>query len=82
MYGDFGIKINIKEIKSLRLGISDDWRWNKRKVTLDNEKINQGVSFNYLVNIISKDGRSSEDVKNRIAKTQGVFKQLKEGLEE
>ena len=34
-------------------------------------------SFSYLGSIISKDGGSSEDVKSRIAKAQGVFSQLK-----
>ena len=34
-------------------------------------------SFTYLGSIIRIDGGSSEDVKSRIAKTQGVFSQLK-----
>ena len=34
-------------------------------------------SFTYLGSIISKDGVSSEDVKSRIAKAQGVYSQLK-----
>ena len=38
-----------------------------------NEKIDQVGSFTYLGSIISKDSRSSEDVKSRIAKAQGVF---------
>ena len=54
--------------KSLKLGISED-----EKVTSDNEKIDQVGSMTYLGSIISKDGRSSEDAKSRIAKTQGVF---------
>ena len=33
--------------------------------------------FRNLGSIISKDGGSSEDVKSRIAKAQGVFSQLK-----
>ena len=44
---------------------------------LGNEKIDQVGSFTYLGSIISKDGWSSEDVKSRIAKAQGVFSQLK-----
>ena len=67
-----GLKINVKKTKSLRLGISED-----EKVTLGNEKIDQVGSFTYLGSIISKDGGSSEDVKYRIAKAQGVFSQLK-----
>ena len=67
-----GLKINVKKIKSLRLGISED-----EKVTLGNEKIDQVGSFTYLGSIISKGGGSSEDVKNRIAKAQRVFSQLK-----
>ena len=63
-----GLKINVKKTKSLRLGMSYD-----EKVTLGNEKIDQVTSFTYLGSIISKDARSSEDVKSRIAKTQGVF---------
>ena len=62
----------MKKTKSLRLGISQD-----EKVTLDNEKIDQVGSFTYLGSIISKDGGSSEDVKSRRAKAQGVFSQLK-----
>ena len=66
------MKINVKETKSLRLGISED-----EKLTLGNEKIYQLGSFTYPVSIISKDGGSSEDVKSRIAKAPGVFSQLK-----
>ena len=39
--------------------------------------IDQVDSFTYLGSIISKDSGSSEDVKSRIAKAQGVFSQLK-----
>ena len=46
-------------------------------MTLGNEKIDQVGSFSYLGSIISKDGGSSEDVKSRIARAQGVFSQLK-----
>jgi hypothetical protein len=58
--------------KSLRLGISED-----EKVKLGHEKIDQVDSFTYLGSIISKDGWSSENVKSRTAKAQGVFSQLK-----
>ena len=44
---------------------------------MGNENIDQVGSMTYLGSIISKDGGSSEDVKSRIAKTQGVFLQLK-----
>ena len=44
---------------------------------MGNEKIDQVGSFAYLGIIISKKGENSEDVKNRIAKAQGVFSQLK-----
>ena len=46
-------------------------------MTLGNKKIDQVGSFTYLGSIISKDGGSSEDVKSRIAKAQGVFPLLK-----
>ena len=59
-------------LRRLSLGISED-----EQVTLGNEKIEQVGSFSYLGSIISKDGGSSEDVKNRIARAQGVFSQLK-----
>ena len=72
-----GLKINVKKTKSLRLGISEH-----EKVMLGNEKIDQVGSFTYLGSIISKDSGSSEDVKSRIAKAQGVFSQLKKCLEE
>ena len=39
--------------------------------------IDQVNSFTYLGSIISKDGRSSENIKSRIAKAQGVFLLLK-----
>ena len=71
------MKINIKKTKSLRLGISED-----EQAILGNEKIDQVGSFSYLGSIISKDGGSSEGVKSRIAKAQGVFSQLKKSLEE
>ena len=67
-----GLKINIKNTKSLKLGIRED-----KKVMLGNEKIDQVSSFTYLGSIISKEGGSSEHVKSRIAKAQGVFSQLK-----
>jgi hypothetical protein len=72
-----GLKINVKKTMSLWLGISED-----KKVTLGNETIDQVDIFTYLGSIISKDAGSSEDVKNRIAKAQGVFSQLKKSLEE
>ena len=49
---------------------------------LGNEKINQVDSFTYLSSITSKAGGCSEDVKSRIAKTQGVSPSLKKSLEE
>ena len=63
-----GLKINVKKTNSLRLGISED-----ENVTLGNKNIDQVGSFTYLGSNISKDGGSSEDVKSRIAKAQGVF---------
>ena len=63
-----GLKINVKKTKSLRSGISKD-----EKVTLDNEKIDQVCSFTCLGSIIGKEGGSSEDIKSRIAKAQGIF---------
>ena len=44
---------------------------------LGNDKINQVDSLTYIVSIMSKDAGSSENVKNRIAKAQGVSSQLK-----
>ena len=70
-----GLKINVRKTKSLRLGIIKD-----EQVTLGNEKIHQVGSFSYLGSIISKDGGSSEDVKSRIAKAQGVFFTVKKSL--
>ena len=52
-------------------------KW-RQKVTSGNKKIDQVGSFAYLGRIISKVGGSSEDVKSRIAKAQGVFSQLKQ----
>ena len=46
-------------------------------MTQGNETIDQVYSMTFLGSIISKDVGSSEDVKNRIAKAQGVFSQLK-----
>ena len=67
-----GLKINVKKTKSQRLGTGED-----EKVTLDNQKIDHVGSFIYHGSIISKDDRSSEDAKSRIAKAQGVFSKLK-----
>ena len=63
-----GFKINVKKIKSQRLGISE-----AEQVKLGNEKIDQFGSLSYLGSIISKDDGSSDDVKSRIGKAQGVF---------
>ena len=46
------------------------------------ENNDQAGSFTYLDSIISKNGKSSEDVKIRIAKAQGVFSHVKKSLEE
>ena len=48
---------------------------------LGNKKIDQMGSFTYLGSIISKDSGSSEDIKSRIVKGQGVLSQLKKSLE-
>ena len=72
-----GFKINVNKTKSLRLGISED-----EKLTLGNEKIDQVGSFAYLGSIISKDSRSSKDIKSRIAKARDVFFTVKKDLEE
>ena len=54
-----------------------------KRLRWDNEKIDQNGSFTYLGSIISKDGGSSEDVKSKIAKVQGVFFfTVKKSLEE
>ena len=66
------LKINVKKSKSPRVGISED-----EKVTFGNETIDQFGSFTYFGSIISNDGGSSDDVKSRIAKAQGVFSQVK-----
>ena len=66
------MKINVVKTKSLRLGINED-----EMVTLGNKTIDQVGSFTYLGGIISKDGGSSEDARSRIAKTRGVFSQLR-----
>ena len=55
-----GSKINYSSIKSLRLSISEG-----EEMMLDNENNDEVDSIIYLGNII-------EDVKSRIAKTQGV----------
>ena len=46
-----GLKINVKETKSLRLRISED-----ENVTLGSKKIDQVDNFTYFGSIISKDG--------------------------
>ena len=67
-----GLKIIVKKTKSLRLGISED-----EKVALSKEKIYLVDSFTCLGSIISKDDGSSDDIKSRIIKAQGIFPQLK-----
>ena len=62
------LKINVKKTKSLRLGISEG-----KDVMLDNEKIHQVDSFNYLGSIINKDGGQNKAVKIRIDKGPGCF---------
>ena len=61
------MKINVKQTKFLRLGISED-----EKGTWGNKKIDQVDSFTYFGRIISKESGSSEDVRSRTAKVQGV----------
>ena len=70
-----GLKINIWNSKSLRLGINEN-----EKVMLGNEKIDRVDSFTYLLSIISKGGGCSEDIKSRIGKAHGVFSELKKVL--
>ena len=71
------MKIIIKKTKSPMLGISE-----VEKVRLGKDKIDQVGNYNYLRSIISKDGGSSEYVKSRIVKVQGVFFTIKYFLEE
>ena len=52
-----GLKINLKNTKSLRLGISEG-----EEVMLGNKKIDPVDSFAYLGGIHSKDGGCSEIV--------------------
>ena len=49
---------------------------------LRNEKVDPVDSFTYLGSITSKDVGSSEDVKSRIDKAQGIFSRLKKSLKE
>ena len=46
----------------------------------DNKKIDQVGSFTYLGSIICKGGGCIQDLKNKTAKAQGVFSQLKTSL--
>jgi len=62
------LKINVNNTKPQRLGRRED-----KKRTLGSKNINQVDSFTYLGSIISKDNGCSEDVKSKIAKTQGGF---------
>ena len=71
------MKTNVRNTRSLRLGISED-----EKVALGNEKIDQVGSISYLGSIISKNDGSNEYVKTRIAKAQGVFFPVRKSLEE
>ena len=56
--GRTGLRIHVKKIKLLTLGINED-----EKLTLGKEKIEQVGSFTCLGIIISKDEGSSENVK-------------------
>jgi len=49
---------------------------------LGNGNIGQVYSFTYPGSIISKDNGSSEDVKSKIGKVQGVFFAVEKSLEE
>ena len=76
-------KTNIKKLqfgpdKCHQLHVGD----NLVDVLIDQHKIEHSIEEKYLGNIISTDGKNTKDIEARVAKAQGIIKQLKSMLEE
>jgi len=71
------LKIKIKKIRSLRVGINED-----EGVMLSNDKIDQVENFAYLGSTIDKDGDTVKTLKSEIAEASNFFFHVKKSVEE
>jgi hypothetical protein len=68
-----GMKINQAETKAMHINNNN----NKNTFTLDGEEIENVDKFPYLGSIVTKEGGSMKDVRNKISKANGTFNQLR-----
>ena len=67
----FGMKINIKQIKAMV--VSKKPNSPKINISIDGQQIEQLTSFLYIGSLITEDGRSEKEIKKRIMITRTTF---------
>lgn len=67
----FGLKINLKKTKLMRIGTSST-----TPLKLENVVIEDVESFNYLGSVITKDGGTTADIRSRINKARVAFQSM------
>ena len=67
-----GLKINTLKTKVMKMNDA-----NNHKIKIDNEEIEEVDKFTYLGAIVSNEGGSTEDLKNRIGKARSTFARLR-----
>jgi hypothetical protein len=68
-----GIKINQAKTKEMHINNK-----NKNTFTLERKEIGNADKFPYLGSTVTKEGRSMEDVRNKMYKANEAFNQLQE----
>lgn len=76
--GEYGMRINKKKTKVLVCRGKE--RKTKTKILIGSEEIEEVKEFCYLGSQISRDGRSQEDIKRRLAQGRNAFNQKKQLL--
>ena len=71
--GKTGLQINTGKTKVMRVNEK-----NQDPVKLHHEEIKEVDKFFYLGSVVSKDGRTDEDIKSRINKARNVFNTLRQ----
>ena len=66
----YGIKINIKKTKVMKIGIKPS----TIKLTVDGEILQQVEEFKYLESILSSSGYTEKDIRVRIGMAKSAFK--------
>ena len=63
--------MNVKKCKHMRLNTRV-----KRSVTINNDEVEDVEEFTYLGAKVSRDGGGTEDIRQRLGKARGAFRNL------